>query len=150
MPLLLCVIIQVMMMQTKTYLELITLPTFKERLEYLMLYGKVGEDTFGHSRYLNQALYNSREWKELRHEIVIRDKGCDLAMEGYEIMTRPTIHHINPITKEDILNRAPCVFDRNNLVLVSKKTHDLIHYAFDTEGVDEPVIVRSPNDTLLW
>lgn len=134
---------------TKSYLELIKLPTYKQRLEYLMLYGKVGEDTFGHSRYLNQALYNSREWKQLRNEIIIRDNGCDLGLEGMTI-NNGIIHHINPITKEDILERSPIVFDKNNLILVSRKSHDIIHYAFSLDGIDDTFAIREPNDTKLW
>lgn len=136
---------------TKTYLELIQLKTRQERLEYLMLYGKVGEETFGGSRYLNQAFYKSKEWKTFRNDIILRDHGCDLGLENYQIDKFPIIHHINPITKEDIINRNPCVFDKNNVILVSRKTHDIIHYAFSLEGIEtEEVIFREPNDTTLW
>lgn len=135
----------------KTYLELIQLKTRQERLEYLMLYGKVGEETFGGRRYLNQAFYKSKEWKIFRNEIILRDNGCDLGLENYPIDKFPIIHHINPITKEDIINRNPCVFDKNNVILVSRKTHDIIHYAFSLEGIEtEEVIFREPNDTTLW
>ena len=134
---------------TKSYLELIQLKTYRERLEYLMLYGRVGEDTFGHSRYLNQAFYRSEEWKRLRNEIIIRDKGCDLGIDGMSIKNG-IIHHINPITREDILNGDPCLVDKNNLVLVSRKSHDIIHYAFTLEGIEDSFAVREPNDTKLW
>ena len=146
----------------KSYSELILLPTFKERIEYLMLYGYVGQDTFGHSRYLNQALYKSPEWKAFRNKVIIRDGGCDLAMPGREIILldqknnkfktyeRAIIHHINPITREDILNRSACLFDLNNVILVSKKTHDIIHYAFSLDGIDDTFAIREPNDTTLW
>ena len=116
-----------------------------------MLYGKVGEETFGGSRYLNQAFYKSKEWKTFRNEIILRDHGCDLGLENYPVDRFAIIHHINPITKEDIINRNPCVFDKNNVILVSRKTHDIIHYAFSLEGIEtEEVIFREPNDTTLW
>lgn len=136
---------------TKSYLELIQFQLYLERLEYLMLYGRIGEDTFGHSRYINQAFYKSDEWKKVRNEVIIRDCGCDLGIEGLHIKNG-IIHHINPITLDDILERRPCLFDKNNLILVSKKTHDIIHYAHSIEGIEsvhEPVI-RMPNDTKLW
>ena len=134
----------------KSYSELMTLLTYEERLEYLMLYGRVGDETFGNQRYLNQALYHSDEWKNFRHEIIIRDAGCDLGIEGLEIDKRAIVHHINPITEEDILNRNPCVFDRGNVILVSKKTHDLIHYAPKIEPIYYEFANRKPNDTKLW
>ena len=135
----------------KTYSEMIKLPTYKERLEYLMLYGKIGSATFKDRRYLNQALYHSYDWRiDTRNKIIIRDGGCDLACEGYLIQERPIVHHINPITIEDILDRNPIVFDPENLVLVSRRTHDIIHYAFSTEGIEDTPIVRTPNDTKLW
>lgn len=133
----------------KTYSELIAFNTRLERLEYLMLFGRVGEDTFGHSRYLNQAFYKSDEWKQIRNKVIIRDNGCDLGLDGYQI-ENGIIHHINPITREDILERRPCLFDLDNLILVSKKTHDIIHYAFSLDGIDDSVILREPNDTKLW
>lgn len=127
-----------------------TLPTYEERLEYLMLYGRVGDETFGNQRYLNQALYHSDEWKNFRYEIIMRDAGCDLGIEGLEIDKRAIVHHINPINEEDILNRNPCVFDRDNVILVSKKTHDLIHYAPKIEPIYYEFANRKPNDTKLW
>ena len=138
-------------MMTKSYSELIKLPTYKERLEYLMLYGKVGTSTFGKERHLNQALYHSYSWNhDVRPKIIIRDNGCDLGVDGYLIMSKPIIHHINPITIEDILDRNPIVFDPENLILVSRRSHDIIHYAFTTEGIEDAPIVRTPNDTKLW
>lgn len=123
--------------------------TFEERLEYLMLDGKVGEDTFGFDRYLNQALYRSKEWRSLREKIIIRDNGCDLGVEGYEINDRILIHHINPITQQDILERDACIFDPNNLVSVSKRTHDAIHYSSSLIVTNKPKI-RTVNDTCPW
>lgn len=135
----------------KLYSELIELPTRKERLEYLMLYGKVGVETFGNNRYLNQKFYNSKEWKEFRNEIIIRDNGCDLALEGYDIINRLSfIHHLNPITEDDVINRTKKLFDKENVVLVTKKTHDIIHYAFSLDGIEDHFAVREPNDTKLW
>lgn len=118
-----------------------------------MLYGKLGKETFGKNRYLNQMLYRDKYWRnEVRPEIIARDKGCDLGLEGYEIEegTDIFIHHINPINVEDILRRDPKVFDPENLITTIKKTHDIIHYAFTTEGLDDRIVVRKPNDTKLW
>lgn len=134
---------------TKSYLEMSEFQTFEERLEYLMLDGKVGEDTFGFDRYLNQALYKSKEWRSLREKIIIRDNGCDLGVEGYEINDRILIHHINPITQRDILERDACIFDPNNLVSVSKRTHDAIHYSSSLIITNKPKI-RATNDTCPW
>lgn len=132
----------------KTYKELMTLPTFEERLSYLKLDGVIGEDTFGFNRYLNQALYKSREWRKTRNSVLIRDGGCDLGVTGHNIYTRPIIHHINPITEEDIINRNPCLFDLDNLVLVSIDTHNAIHYGAD---ISEPKCInRTSGDTKLW
>ena len=134
----------------KSYLELIQLPSFEERLEYLMLYGSVGDETFGKSRHLNQALYHSSEWHDFRNSIIIRDHGCDLGIEGLTIDKYAIIHHINPISEEDILNRAPCVFDRNNVILVSHNTHQLIHYSPKLDKMLYGFADRRPNDTKLW
>lgn len=138
------------MKNVKSYSELIQLPTFEERLQYLMLYGTVGEETFGGSRYLNQSLYHSYEWQEFRREIIIRDKGCDLGVDGLYISSRAIVHHINPITIEDILNMRPCVFDRDNVILVSSSTHNIIHYAPADIVMQTTFPIRTPNDTKLW
>lgn len=135
---------------SKTYSELIQLPTYEERLNYLMLNGLVGEETFGGSRHLNQALYHSHEWHEFRNGIIIRDSGCDLGIDGLYIPSRAIVHHINPITIEDILNNDPSVFDEENVILVSKKTHDIIHYSPKVESHMWSFAVRSPGDTKLW
>lgn len=135
---------------TKSYLELITIPTFEERLKYLQTNSRIGDDTFGHGRFVNQALYSSKEWKQLRNHIIVRDNGCDLGLEGYEIAGRRIlIHHINPITLDDIVNRNECVFNPDNLICVSHMTHNAIHYSSDTEVYQKPV-VRSANDTCPW
>lgn len=136
-------------MMTKTYEELICLKTFEERFEYLSLCCKVGERTFGSHRMLNQALYSSPEWKEIRRKVILRDNGCDLALDGYQISGRAYIHHINPLTENDILDRSLEVFSLNNLVCVSFTTHNAIHYGNKEVIVKDPV-VRRPNDTCPW
>ena len=133
----------------KSYSELITLPTFEERFEYLRLNGTVGSETFGHDRYLNQTLYRSPEWKRFRHKIIIRDNGCDLACEGYEIYEKILIHHINPITVKNILERNPMVFDPENVVCTILNTHNAIHYGDDSLIIKAP-IQRYKNDTCPW
>lgn len=136
-------------MSIKTYSELITIPTFEERFEYLQLKGSVGKDTFGYDRYLNQVLYRSPEWKRLRNQIIIRDGGCDLACDGYNIYDKVLIHHLNPITVEDVLARSRKVFDPDNLVCVSHSTHNAIHYG-DMDLLVTGPIIRTKNDTCPW
>ena len=135
---------------SKSYLELIQLSTYEERLEYLMLYGSVGKETFGNYRHLNQALYHSMEWNDFRRSIILRDHGCDLGIDGLYIDKYAIVHHINPITEADILNRNPCVFDRNNVILVSHKTHEIIHYSPKADSMLYEFADRRPNDTKLW
>lgn len=137
------------MTTTKTYEELIKIPTFEERFEYLKLSGFVGKETFGYDRYLNQVLYRSYGWKQLRNQIILRDKGCDLAIEGREIFDKILVHHINPITLEDINKRRPIIFDPNNLITVSFNTHQAIHYSSADILIKDPV-ERKPGDTNLW
>ena len=136
-------------MSIRTYSELITIPTFEERFKYLQLKGSVGKDTFGYDRYLNQVLYRSPEWKRLRNQIIIRDGGCDLACDGYDIYNKVLIHHLNPITVEDVLTRSRNVFDPDNLVCVSHSTHNAIHYGDGDLLVTGPII-RTKNDTCPW
>ena len=138
-----------MTMSIRTYAELITIPTFEERFEYLQLKGSVGKDTFGYDRYLNQVLYSSPEWKRLRNQIIIRDGGCDLACDGYDIYDKVLIHHLNPITVEDVLARSRKVFDPDNLVCVSHNTHNAIHYG-DVDLLVAGPIIRTKNDTCPW
>lgn len=133
----------------KTYSELITLSTFEQRYEYLRLYGKVGEETFGFDRYLNQMFYNTSEWKSLRDYVIIRDKGCDLAIEGREIYGRIYIHHLNPITVKDIVNRSDYLLNPEYLICTTKNTHDAIHYGDKNLLITEP-IARTRNDTCPW
>jgi hypothetical protein len=136
-------------MNNKSYNEMIKLKTFRERLEYLKLNGVVGVSTFGYDRYLNQILYNSKEWKAIRNKVILRDNGCDLAFPDKYIIGKILIHHLNPISKEDIINRSYKIFDLDNLVCVSKLTHDAIHYNLDDKLLLDP-IVRTKNDTSPW
>lgn len=139
----------VIKMIIRTYSELITFPTFEERFKYLQLKGIVGKDTFGYDRYLNQVLYHSTEWKRFRNEIIVRDNGCDLACKGFEIYGRILIHHINPITIDDVINRSPIVFDPENVICVTHNTHNAIHYGDENQLIISP-IERSKNDTCPW
>ena len=133
-----------------SYSELITLPTFEERYRYLRKSGIVGEETFGSHRHLNQSLYRSPEWRQVRNQVIIRDNGCDLGMEGYEIRDRVYIHHINPISMDDILNRTPALFDMDNLICVSFNTHQAIHYGDESLLPIISFTERTPGDTKLW
>lgn len=139
-----------MTMRDKTYSELIRLPSFEERYEYLRLQGVVGEDTFGFDRYLNQILYSSDEWKRCRRKIIIRDGGLDLGCEGYEIGGRILIHHLNPITLNDIINRNPAIFDPENLICTSHNTHNAIHYGDKNLLITATPVTRRKNDTCPW
>lgn len=133
----------------KTYSELITISSFEERFEYLSLSGIVGDITFGGHRYLNQKLYQSPEWKSIKREVILRDNGCDLAHEDYPIKGHIYIHHINPISIEDILERRSCVFDLENLISASFITHNAIHYGSEELLTRKPII-RTKNDTCPW
>lgn len=133
----------------KTYSELIKLQTFEERFEYLKLDGLVGHETFGGHRYLNQALYQTLEWRHTRNEVIYRDLGLDLAHEDRPINGSIYIHHINPITIEDILEKRPCVFDLENLVCASFRTHNAIHYGTENILVKD-LVIRRKDDTCLW
>lgn len=133
----------------KTYSELKKLKTFEERYEYLKESGAVGIETFGFDRYANQALYNSREWKRVRDKVIIRDAGCDLGIEGREIPQKVLVHHINPITMEQLINRDPLIFDEENLITVSHRTHNAIHYGDKDQLLSGPV-ERSKGDTCPW
>lgn len=133
----------------KTYSELIQIPTFEERYHYLRLFGSVGEETFGFKRWLNQEFYHSSEWLKFRDKIIIRDGGCDLAVDGFEIYGSIIIHHLNPITYDDILNRNPCVFDPDNVVCTKLSTHNAIHYGDETL-LPKIQVERTRNDTCPW
>lgn len=137
-------------MNKKTYSELIQIPSYVERYRYLRIGGKAGEITFGNERYLNQILYKSREWKAFRRDIIIRDLGCDLGLDGYTIVGVPIVHHINPITVEDVYNRAYCVFDPENTITVARRTHNAIHYGDEELLLIDELVERRPNDTIPW
>ncbi len=133
----------------RCYSELIQLPTFKERYEYLRLGGLVGQDTFGFDRYLNQKFYRSREWKLVRRDVIIRDEGRDLAMEGYELHDNIYVHHMNPIAPKDIINVEDWILNPEYLVCVSKRTHDAIHFG-DASLLPQLQTERTPNDMCPW
>lgn len=140
---------KVIQMSIKSYTELIQLPTFEERYRYLKLGGVIGEETFGFDRYLNQLLYTSQEWRSVRNTVIIRDNGCDLGVEGREIYGKVLIHHINPITVEDIRRREPWIFDPENLITTTLGTHNAIHYGDESLLIITP-IERTKNDTCPW
>lgn len=133
----------------KTYTDLILLPTFEERYNYLRLDGKVGEDTFGFDRYLNQVFYRSQKWKSIRDYVIVRDNGCDLGIEGREINGRIYIHHMNPITLRDITNESAFLLDPEYLISVTHDTHNAIHYGNENLLIKGPV-ERTKNDTCPW
>lgn len=133
----------------KRYTELIRRHTLEDRFEYLSLRGEVGASTFGFDRYINQGFYKSREWRHLRNEIIVRDNGCDLGIEGYEIHDRIIIHHMNPMTVEDIEHGDDSILDPEFLISVSHNTHNAIHYG-DYRLLPRPIVERRRGDTLLW
>lgn len=137
------------MKDDKSYSEMIKLKTFDDRLNYLKLNGVVSELTFGGSRYLNQMLYHSEEWKRFRRDVIIRDHGCDLADENRPINRGILIHHLNPITVEDVRKRSKKIFDMDNVVCTTKITHNAIHYGGDISSLYD-YHERKPNDTCLW
>ena len=138
-----------MIVKTKTYSELIRLEKYMDRYQYLMLSGRVGQETFGYERFLNQSLYKSYEWRSVRDEVIVRDHGCDLGMEGYEIYGSIIVHHMNPITMDDIQNRNEDIFNPEYLVSTSFSTHNAIHYGDERLLITEPII-RTKNDTCPW
>lgn len=134
----------------RTYSELSKLKTFRERYEYLKLDGTVGEETFGFYRYINQMFYKSEEWKRIRNYVITRDNGCDLGIQDRKIVDSVIlVHHMNPITKEDIINKNEILLDPEYLITTIKPTHDAIHYG-DESLLAEDLIVRSKNDTCPW
>lgn len=133
----------------KSYTEMLQYSTLLDRYNYLKLNGSVGKETFGFSRYLNQALYCSNEWKRFRREVIIRDNGCIFGLEGYDIKSKLIVHHINPITLEQIEDRDPMVFSMDNVVCVSHKVHEAIHYG-DLSLLPRDPIERKPFDTCPW
>lgn len=133
----------------KTYSEMIKLKTFKERFDYLKLNGVVSELTFGSHRYLNQDFYHSDEWRNFRYKIIVRDDGCDLAMPDRVILDKIIIHHINPISVSDIVEAKKEIMDPENVICVSTKTHNAMHYGNYIPEIEE-FAERKPNDTCPW
>ena len=136
-------------MNIRTYSELSQLATFEERYRYLRLGGRVGKETFGFDRWINQMFYKDPEWLKVRDIVIMRDNGCDLGIEGREIYSRIIVHHMNPITKADILDRSKFLLDPEYLICTVKNTHDAIHYGDENLLITLP-IERSPNDTCPW
>lgn len=134
---------------SRCYSELSTFTNFIDRFNYLKLGGVVGADTFGFDRYINQVFYNSYEWKKARDIVILRDNGCDLGIEGHEIYSKIIIHHMNPISIEDVRRRDPKIFDPEELITTILRTHNAIHYG-DEDGLITEPIERTRNDTTLW
>lgn len=134
---------------TRTYTELIRIPTFEERFEYLKLNGRVGSDTFGFDRYMNQLLYRSYKWRKLRDGLIVRDNGCDLAHEDYPLSGRIIIHHMNPITPEQVEKDDSEIYNPEFLICTANITHEAIHYG-DSSLLPKPIIERRPGDTCPW
>lgn len=137
------------MTSTKSFRELSHISGFEERFHYLNLHGKVGDTTFGFDRWINQTFYKSRDWRQIRNFIIVRDEGCDLGVRGCEIYGDLYIHHINPITAADITERDPKILDPDNLVTTSLSTHNAIHYG-DASLLQKPLVERTYGDTRLW
>lgn len=138
------------MTSMKTYNELIQLSTFLERYRYLQLRGRVGEDTFGFDRWLNQVFYRSPEWKAVRQEVLLRDNAFDLAHPEHPISGRLLVHHMNPITDKDIVNREDILMNPDYLITVSHQTHNAIHYGDESLLICDTISERKPNDTCPW
>lgn len=136
-------------MLLKSYRNLILLPTILDRFEYLRIKANIGDPTFGFDRFINQDFYQSREWRQVRMKVIARDEGCDLGVPEYPIGGKVIIHHINPITAEDIENASDLLFDMDNLICVSESTHNAIHFGDETLLPAEPII-RMPGDTCPW
>jgi len=126
-----------------------TYETFEERFEYLNLAGEVGGETFGFDRWMNQTFYRSREWRDARDFVIVRDNGCDLGVKGYEVGNGALVHHLNPMTPEDLMKGRAWVLDPEYLVLTTQRTHNAIHYG-DASLIRKPLVERRPGDTKLW
>lgn len=133
----------------KTYSELIRFKTLEERYRYLRIGGRVGEETFGFDRWMNQVFYKDPRWRDIRDEVITRDNGCDLGLEGYDIHGKIFVHHMNPVTKDDILYNFDSLLNPEFLISTSKRTHDAIHYGNEDLLPQSPV-VRTRNDTCPW
>lgn len=133
----------------RTYSELITLSTYEDRLNYLKLNNKVGEDTFGFDRYMNQDFYRSAEWKNTRNKVITRDLGHDMGIDDHEIYGKIIVHHMNPISKDDIDKSTDFLLDPEYLICVSSETHNMIHYGIENQN-RQTFVERKPNDTCPW
>lgn len=133
----------------RTYSELLGIARFEDRFEYLRITGRVGAETFGSERYLNQRFYNSYDWKQIRDFVIVRDNGCDLAFPGREIFTTMYVHHINPLTPNDVKNHTSALFDPENLITVTHETHNAIHYG-NINNLVQDFVERRPGDTKAW
>ena len=138
-----------MKMRTRTYLDLRHIRTFEDRFDYLQLRGQVGESTFGFDRYINQQFYSSREWKQIRDVVIARDEGCDLGVEGFEIHDKIIIHHMNPITLEELEHGEQSILEPNFLITTTQTTHNAIHYG-DRSLLRVPIAPRRAGDTRMW
>lgn len=136
-------------MMIKTYSELVRFKTLEERYRYLRIGGKVGEETFGFDRWMNQVFYKDPRWRDIRDEVITRDNGCDLGLEGYDIHGKIFVHHMNPVTKDDILYNFDSLLNPEFLISTSKRTHDAIHYG-NEDLLPQSPIVRTRNDTCPW
>jgi hypothetical protein len=133
----------------RTYSELFRMETFEERYRYLALNGVVGGATFGFDRYMNQQFYRSTQWRQLRDWVGIRDKGCDLGVEGHEIHERLYIHHMNPMRAKELIEANDDILDPEFLITTTHRTHNAIHYG-DESLLAQPFVERTPGDTRLW
>lgn len=143
------IVVQVLVMKIRTYSEMMQYDSFIDRYNYLKLGGTVGIDTFGFDRYLNQVFYNCDEWLESREEVLIRDKACDLGITGHDIQKYAMVHHMNPMTVEDVKRRNPILFDPEFLITTVLRTHNAIHYGTD-DSIFKGLVERRPNDTIPW
>lgn len=137
-------------MRIRSYSELSQISTFEERYEYLALRGEVGAVTFGYDRYLNQRFYTSAQWRHVRDQVLVRDYGLDLAFMGYEILSKPVIHHMNPMTPEDLIGGEGSVLDPEFLITTTHTTHNAIHYGDKRLLVSNTPVERRPGDTAPW
>jgi len=133
----------------RSYTELCQIPDFRERYRYLRIRAAIGAPTFGWDRILNQVFYKSAEWRHVRNEVIARDYGRDLGMEGYDIFHRPEVHHMNPMTIDEVVHREEQILDPEYLITVSQRTHNAIHFG-DENSLAQPLVVRRPGDTKLW
>lgn len=136
-------------MTIKTYSELEQYDTFEDRFRYLALHGDVGRSTFGFDRHINQKFYTSREWRRLRQDVIVRDMGCDLGIDGYEIHGQLLVHHINPLMPRDIIHSDPDILDPEFLITTTQRTHNALHFG-DERQLPRPLASRRSGDTKLW